>query len=282
MPELDDEDRAYLAAFLEVHTPSEAATDAALGKVQERLTAGEVITLPGAAGEPGRIPSRVRPLLVLGAAVVAIAAAVALLMRLDVTTMLASETPGASPEEAVYAGQESGGAEGEAVRRVRTSSSARSKARASSAVAEEPGLEEPEVEEEPVIEEPVIEPEVEATSERRRPRPAPRSAEEPASEAPPKPAADATLHAEIALLRPAQKALRSGNYVRALRLLDDHAKSFPRSVLAEERTLGRITAVCGLGRIQEAQRMIDAFGRAHPGSPLAGRVDEACSSREAP
>jgi TolA-binding protein len=142
-------------------------------------------------------------------------------------------------------------------------------------VAEDEVVEEPPEE---VVEDAVVEP----SPARRRPRPAPSPPEGPEEDEPSPPAADATLHAEIALLRPAQKALRAGDHARALRLLDDHAKSFPRSVLAPERSLGRIQALCGLGRETEARQQIEAFGKKYPGSPLAGRVKKACPASESP
>lgn len=319
-PTLDDDERAYLAAFHEVHTPSPTATQASLTRVQERLAAGAVVEAfdeassyssgdassddssddssdsSGDASDDASSdtsdevaesgPSRLRPLWVLGVTAVAIAAMVALLMRLDVTAWLASETVGEDPAEAIYAGHESEGAEGEAIARVRASGRAHM-SRPNPAATEPEEVSPPEPEAElPPVEPPSVEPlPVEPPPERRRPRAAERTpANEPTSEpaSEPPPAADATLHAEIALLRPAQKALRSGDYARALRLLDDHAKSFPRSVLAEERSLGRIKALCGLGRKAEARRMIDAFGRKHPGSPLAGRVEQACPAGDTP
>lgn len=277
MLELDDGEQAYLAAFHELHTPSEAATEASLARVQERLAAGHGVAVSDDSdddAEPKADRSRLRPLVVLSMTAIAIAAAVVLMMRLDLTTMLASEVPGDAPAGAVYAGQDSGDVEGEAVARAPSR-------RAVGPVAADPVVvPEPEVEPEPMLEQPPAQPAVEAPTQRRRPRPV----EAPPVEAPPAeaPPADATLHAEIALLRPASKALRSGDHARALRLFEDHARSFPRSVLAEERSLGRIQALCGLGRQPEARRMIDAFGRAHPGSPLTGRVKKACPAEEAP
>ncbi|MCA9704711.1 MAG: hypothetical protein KDK70_02540 [Myxococcales bacterium] len=297
MPELDDGERAYLAAYLQVHSPSRADAEASLARVEERLAGGEAVPTVAGIDEPAPVRWWLRPRVVLTVTAVALAATVALLMRLDVSTMLAQEAGREPPAGAAYAGQDTGETAGEAVSRERALGPAKVSVEAAGEDApnedapneDAPNEGAPDEALDAYAPEPEATPEAaesaSARSQRRRSRSDQSATQEPV-EAPtadePAPVADATLHAEIALLRPAQKALRAKDYARALRLLDDHAKSFPRSVLAEERSLGRIQALCGLGRTAEAARSIEQFGRAHPGSPLTGRVQRACPAAEVP
>ncbi len=275
MPELDDDEREYLAAFAAVATPTADEVRARLADVQRRIAAGSDPSV-GPLEDEG--PRRGRPWVLIGAVTVALAAAaVLLLLRLDVATRLAGESSAPVPSEAAYGGREGAEAGGRAVPRVPETHSAPSSTPEAPATEdveepvppEEPTTE-PEIASTPAVEEPVL------RRRTRAPAPEPTAPEDEGTQ----PAADATLHAEIALLRPAQKALRAGDHARALRLLDDHAKSFPRSVLAEERSLGRIQALCGLGRRTQAQSAIAAFVRRHPRSPLIGRVESACPAEE--
>jgi hypothetical protein len=90
---------------------------------------------------------------------------------------------------------------------------------------------------------------------------------------------DASLHAEMALLSAAQSALAAGNPERALTSLERHARRFPDSLLAEEREVARIRALCALGRDAEvatARRRFDARFR---GSPLRGRAMAECEPK---
>lgn len=86
-------------------------------------------------------------------------------------------------------------------------------------------------------------------------------------------APESTLAAELALLRPA----RSSAPAQALALLDEHARRYPRGVLAEERQAQRIVALCGLGRRDEATTALAAFERAYPQSPHTQRARRACA-----
>lgn len=280
--ELDDEEREYLAAFVAVATPSEAATSAALERAQERVDAPGVAEPEATSDEA---TSRA-PWLAVGTAAVAIAAAVVLFTTLDLGTRLSGAGGEQTPGEAVYAEHDSDGREGIAVPRIPPAVPRAPRPGGSEGAELETDGELEPVEPEPepeAAETETSEPEpseTETTTPRRsprRPKVEPPTPEPETPSAPP--AADATLHAELALLRPARKALRNGDHARALRLFDDHARSFPRSVLAPERNLGRIEALCGLGRRQDAKRAIDAFGREHPGSPLSKRVRDACPAQ---
>ena len=102
--------------------------------------------------------------------------------------------------------------------------------------------------------------------------------------APPTPARSAanpragTLDEETRLVRGADAALRAGDPALALALLDDHARSFPNGVLAEERAAERVLALCAGGRAADARAAADAFLRERPGSALAPRVRSACKA----
>ena len=60
------------------------------------------------------------------------------------------------------------------------------------------------------------------------------------------------LSAEVALLARAEAELHAGRFASALKALDEHARVFPRGVLAPERIAARVHALCGLGRASEA------------------------------
>jgi hypothetical protein len=87
----------------------------------------------------------------------------------------------------------------------------------------------------------------------------------------------ATVAAETQLLRDADGALRAGQAVRALALLDEHAARFPRGVLVEERNAERIVVLCALGEKSQAREAGSAFLREHSGSPLGARVRASCA-----
>ena len=112
MSELGPDDRRALAAFAEVYTPAAADTRAALARVRARIERGEVVD----DAEPERAPARSGRWITIGAVVLAIAAAVALAMRLDLASMLASEVDDNDPE-AAYAQPEEPEAQGEAIDR---------------------------------------------------------------------------------------------------------------------------------------------------------------------
>jgi TolA-binding protein len=91
----------------------------------------------------------------------------------------------------------------------------------------------------------------------------------------------ATIGAEARLLRSADEALRSGDSGRALVLLHQHARMYPRSVLAEERSSELVATLCALGRVDEASAEVAHFLRTNPGSPLAASVRSSCGGRHA-
>jgi hypothetical protein len=106
---------------------------------------------------------------------------------------------------------------------------------------------------------------------------------EPPRAAPAHPTTNApagTVAEETRLLRSAHTALQSGHAARALALLDEHARTFPDGVLAEERSVERVFALCTLGRVGEAREAARAFLVATPGSPLADSVRRSCALSE--
>jgi RNA polymerase sigma-70 factor (ECF subfamily) len=93
-------------------------------------------------------------------------------------------------------------------------------------------------------------------------------------------ASDPTLGAETQLLRRADQALRIGDPARALELLDEHARTFPDGVLAEERSAERVTTLCTLGRVNQARSEAARFLAIHADSPLAKVVRGSCGGVE--
>jgi hypothetical protein len=84
------------------------------------------------------------------------------------------------------------------------------------------------------------------------------------------------LAEEVQLLSRAQKDLYAGRFGAALGLLAEHQRKFPRGRLTQERVAARIQALCGLGRVAEANAEL---ARVSPGSLHAGRAREACASK---
>jgi RNA polymerase sigma-70 factor (ECF subfamily) len=90
-------------------------------------------------------------------------------------------------------------------------------------------------------------------------------------------AAGGSLESETRLLRDASLELRASHPERALRLLDDHARSFSGGALVEERRAERILALCALGRAAEARAESESFLQERPRSLLADRVRASCA-----
>lgn len=274
---LSADDRDDLAAFADGVTPSEAQTSAALARTRERILAGGA----AAAVDPAQSRGGRGPWIMAGAALLLSAAAIVLVLRGEVASMFESRvdspmdqsefaTPGATGGRGGEASVRSAESKSAVRRRSSTSREDASPAEAEVAPPEAPleistvegGV--PEAGVPPEVVPPQVVP---ARPKKRTPKPA---------------KADATLHAEMAVLRPAKAALRAGDHARALRRFDDHAASFPDSPLGEERDLGRIEALCGLGRLEAAAKATKAFVRSHPGSPLRSRAERACAQDESP
>jgi len=87
------------------------------------------------------------------------------------------------------------------------------------------------------------------------------------------------LAEEVEILSRAQTELRAGRFAGTLRVLEGHARKFPRGALAQERIAARIQALCGLGRLSEANA---ALARLSPGSFHERRAREACGTARTP
>ncbi|MBX3192296.1 MAG: hypothetical protein KF819_35225 [Labilithrix sp.] len=77
---------------------------------------------------------------------------------------------------------------------------------------------------------------------------------------------------EMKLLRRAQDALASSP-AEALARCEEHAKTYPRGGLAEEREVLAVDALLRLGRRSEAESRAARFKAAHPGSAYVRRLD---------
>lgn len=75
-----------------------------------------------------------------------------------------------------------------------------------------------------------------------------------------------SLAAERGLLDDARGALGEGDPAKALALLDDHARRFPRGQLGEEREALAIQALVAEGRVDEAKARAARFRAASPNS----------------
>jgi hypothetical protein len=99
---------------------------------------------------------------------------------------------------------------------------------------------------------------------------------------PPHPSASASasssLSAERLLLDGARVALTSGEPARALSLLSDHARRFPRPKLGEEREALAIQALVAVGRYDDARARAASFRAAAPHSLFLPAVDVTLAS----
>jgi predicted Zn-dependent protease len=96
--------------------------------------------------------------------------------------------------------------------------------------------------------------------------------------APAAPRSADSLAKEIAMLSQASADLHAGRPAAALTVLDEHQRKFPHGELVQERTSGRIQALCALGRMTEAQAELARLARTSPNSPHLARARKACGS----
>jgi hypothetical protein len=92
------------------------------------------------------------------------------------------------------------------------------------------------------------------------------------------PSEESTLEKELLLLRDAKSALDRGDSAKALSVLDQHEKTYPDGVLAEERGATRVLALCAAGRTQDAKLSARDFLAKYPRSPSAVRVRASCGA----
>jgi hypothetical protein len=86
-----------------------------------------------------------------------------------------------------------------------------------------------------------------------------------------------TLDEELPLIARAQDAI-TNHPAAALAALNEHAARFPSGQLAVERNGLRVLALCSMGD-PSASAMAAQFVRNHPRSPLAPRIQQACTRK---
>jgi hypothetical protein len=86
-------------------------------------------------------------------------------------------------------------------------------------------------------------------------------------------ASASTLEAELALIQDARAAESPSKRLAAL---EQHRDEFRDGVLADEREVMRIEALCALGRVDQAEQAAALFVAAKPAHPLRSRVEPAC------
>jgi hypothetical protein len=101
----------------------------------------------------------------------------------------------------------------------------------------------------------------------------------PASAMTPTAAPPSPLEEEARLLRQAHQAYVAGDSARALALLDEDARRFPRGALEPERAAERVFVLCAAGARDEGAREAEAFLQLHPAGALASRVQASCAAR---
>ncbi len=118
--------------------------------------------------------------------------------------------------------------------------------------------------------------------------PAPVAAEVPQASAPARPATSVrrappvpeakttSLAAEMRLLGQANAAMRAGDAGQALATLEEHRRTFAKGQLAPEREHQRAVALCELGRREAARKVVSAFARTYPKSPLLAKTEGVC------
>jgi hypothetical protein len=93
---------------------------------------------------------------------------------------------------------------------------------------------------------------------------------------PSKPITDAS--AEAALLERAREAIAT-DPKRALAITREHARRFPKGILAQEREVIAIDALKRLGKGSEAESRVDQFKKTYPGSAHQHGLDSATNQR---
>ena len=86
-----------------------------------------------------------------------------------------------------------------------------------------------------------------------------------------------SLRAELELMAAVQAALRDGHSLRALELVDRHARLYPQGQLLQERLLSEALASCQSGDVARGRRAAEAFLARAPSSAMAERVRSACA-----
>lgn len=85
-----------------------------------------------------------------------------------------------------------------------------------------------------------------------------------------------SLGNEMRILREAHAASKNGDPSRALTLLDEHARTYPRGVLREERLALTALVLCSQGRQADARRAAEELAHANPRSSHLERLRGSC------
>jgi TolA-binding protein len=247
---LDPALRAYVDAFIEEASVSDAQTEAALAHLERRI---ESSTASEASPNDG-----VGPVVKIGAAVLVAGAVGALLWSRP------SPTPPTSTTQPVAH---------ERVPEEETASVPESTRESAPPQEDDPTVQSvpaPADPDEPTSAEP-SEPDHRARQLDRR-----RSTPPTAEVKPPVDVAD-DLAAELELMRAARSALRAGKTDRALSLLRQHASEYAQSAFAEERQASLIRALCMSGDLSGAEAAAKRFRDTFPSSAFAAGLLEACT-----
>jgi hypothetical protein len=84
------------------------------------------------------------------------------------------------------------------------------------------------------------------------------------------------LDAEIELLHSARQSLQAGQWSGALDKLNEHARRFPKGILASERQASVAIALCRSGDVSAGKTRALRYLSRNPKSPLADRVRASC------
>lgn len=85
-----------------------------------------------------------------------------------------------------------------------------------------------------------------------------------------------SLGSEMRILREAHAASKSGDSARAMTFLDEHARTYPRGVLREERLALTALVLCAQGRQADARRAAEELAHANPRSSHLERLRGSC------
>jgi hypothetical protein len=91
-----------------------------------------------------------------------------------------------------------------------------------------------------------------------------------------------SLVQEVEVLSRAGAELHAGRAEAALAAFDEHQRTFPSAVLAQERLAGRVRALCALGQLTEARIELQRLARTSPNSPHEARARKSCGFGETP
>lgn len=85
---------------------------------------------------------------------------------------------------------------------------------------------------------------------------------------------------EVALMGRIRRAIQAGDNQRALRLLREHGRRFPKGVFADEREVSLAEAFCAADKLDEGRKVANGFVAKNPQSSLVARARRACADTE--